>query len=610
MSMRSVLRHTRGVWILGLCLVLGSPAASQVASPAQPSVERALAGLDAYMEKILQDWNAPGVAVGVVARNTLVFAKGYGYRDVGKKLPMTPTTLVQIASNTKLFTAVGAGLLVEDGKLEWDKPIRDFVPSIQFFSDDLNRSITLRDMLAHRTGVTRHDAVWYKSELTRAELFARLKYLEPTAPPRQTYLYNNLMYSAVGHIVQLLSGKTWEAFTRERILEPLGMASTVFSVEEMRASPDHGVPYRERRDSTELFETPFYAEQEGIGPAGAIVSNVEDVSKWLIALMNEGRFQGRQVLPPQVLKATMAPAIAVANADLATFGYRELLNPIYGTGRYTAVYRGHALTYHGGAIGGFYSQVSFMPDDGLGVIVFVDGGHCGPLPDVISFGIYERLLGMDLTPWSQRRNDVRLKAKKSGQDARGRAGSDRLPDTQPSHALPDYVGEFEHPAYGLLKVALKGDQLEFDFHKAILPLNHYHYDRFDTTNDEVMGKFSVNFLTNPQGEVDKAVMSLDEAEVTFTRRPEAIMSDPTALAPLAGTYETATGVTFQIVLKDGGRLARVSATGVETPLDPVKPWVFRVKAFSDVRYQFLLEGGSVKALKITDPTGEFVNVRR
>jgi hypothetical protein len=428
-------------------------------------------------------------------------------------------------------------------------------------------------------------------------------------PPRQTFLYNNLMYTAVGHVIQLVSGKSWEEFTVERIFKPLGMTSTVLTVAAMPASPDHAVPYRERRDSTELFQTPFYAEQDGIAPAGAIVSNVEDMSKWLMALMNEGRFQGRQILPPAALKATLAPAIAVANADLDTFGYRELLNPIYGMGRYTAAYRGHTLAYHGGSIGGFYSQVSFMPDDGIGVIVLVDGGHCSPLPNVITHGIFERLLGMELTPWSERRNEMRLKEKKAGQEARAKAGSDRVKDTRPSHPLADYAGTYEHPAYGLLKVDLKDGRLQFDFHKAVLPLNHYHFDRFDTTNDEVLGKFSVNFFTNPQGEIDKAVMSLDEAEVLFSRQPDAIMSDPKALAPFVSSYETATGVRFQIAIKNGNRLARVSVSGAETLLDPVKPWIFRVKAFSDVRYEFLMENGQVKALKIIEPSGESMNPR-
>ena len=583
------------------------PAAVATATPA---VESRLAGLDAYMAKVLKDWNAPGVVVGVVVKDKLVFSRGYGYRDVGNKLPMTPKTLVQVASNTKLFTAVDAGFLVEEGKLEWDKPIRESVPQIQFFNDDLNRSITLRDMLAHRTGITRHDSIWYKSEFTRKDLFERLKYLEPSTSPRQTFLYNNLMVAAVGHVVHLVSGKTWEDFTRERIIRPLGMDSTVFTLTEMKASPDHGVPYSERRDSTELFQTPFYEEQDGVAPAGAIISNIEDMSRWLIALMNDGRFEGRQVLPARALKATLAPAMPQINASLETFGYKELLSPVYVMGRYTSAYRGHALTYHGGAIGGFYSQVSFMPHDGIGVLVFVDGEHCGALPDVVTFAIYERMLGMDTTPWSERRNDFRLKNKKASQEARGRVGGDRVKDTRPSHALADYTGEFEHPAYGVLKVALSSGALQFDFHKAVLPLNHYHYDRFDTTDDEVMGKYSVRFLTNPQGEVDKAVMSLDEAEVTFARRPDAIMSDPKALAVLAGNYESPTGVKFQIVIKDGGRLAWVSATGAETVLEPVKPWAYRVKAFADVQYEFLLEDGKVKSLKVVNPDGEFISARR
>jgi CubicO group peptidase (beta-lactamase class C family) len=122
------------------------------------------------MEKALKDWNAPGVVVGIVIEDKLAFAKGYGYRDYEKKLPFTPTTLCQIASNTKLFTAVAAGMLVDEGKLTWDKPARDSVPAIRFYNDQLNNTVTLRDMLAHRTGITRHDTIWYKSDFTRKEL--------------------------------------------------------------------------------------------------------------------------------------------------------------------------------------------------------------------------------------------------------------------------------------------------------------------------------------------------------------------------------------------------------------------------------------------------------
>jgi hypothetical protein len=251
-----------------------------------------------------------------------------------------------------------------------------------------------------------------------------------------------------------------------------------------------------------------------------------------------------------------------------------------------------------------------VPQDAIGVIALVDGGHCSLLADVVSLWIYERLLGLDPTPWSERSNELRLKSKKASQEARGKAGSDRVKGTRPSHAAAEYAGEFEHPAYGLLKVAMKDGALQFDFNKAVLPLQRYHYDRFDTVDDELRGEFSLNFLTNPQGEIGEVVMSLDESEVTFTRRADPIMSDPKALAPLAGTYERGNGSKFQVVVEPSGRVALVGATGSETPLIPVRPWAFGEKAFSDLRYEFLLEDAKVKGLKLIDPTGEFVSLRR
>ena len=164
-------------------------------------IQKKLIPFDKEMKQALKDWNMPGVGVGIVKNGKLVFVKGYGYRDYEKKLPITENTLFQIASNTKLFTSTSIGFLVNEGKLDWDKPIKTFVPTIQFYNNDLNNSVTIRDMLSHRTGVTRHDLIWYKSNFTRSELFAKLRFLEPVQPVRQGFLYNNLMYAASGHII-------------------------------------------------------------------------------------------------------------------------------------------------------------------------------------------------------------------------------------------------------------------------------------------------------------------------------------------------------------------------------------------------------------------------
>ncbi len=591
--------------LLLVSLAIGAGASAAVAAD-DPALTQKLKGFDAYMEKVLRDWNVPGIGVGIVVKDKLVFAKGYGFRDYGKKLPYTAGTVQPIASNTKLFTAVAIGLLVEEGKLEWDKPVRRFVPFIQFYNDDLNDTVTIRDMLSHRTGITRHDTIWYKSDFTRKELFERLRYLEPSQPLRQTFLYNNMMYASAGYVVELLSGRPWEDFVRERLFGSLGMTSTVFSIDEMVKQPEHGVPFTEKRDSFELYEIPYYREAVGVGPAGSINSNIEDLSKWLIALMNDGKLGGRAVIPPSVLKATLEPAIALPNAQLESRGFGELLNEAYGTGRFTASYRGHLLTFHGGDINGFHSQVSSMPYDGVGVIVLVVGDHAAPLYNVVSYNVYERLLGMSQTPWSERILEIRLKGKEAGKQARARAGGDHVTGTKPSHPLADYVGEFAHPAYGVVTISAKDDGLFFDFHKIRLPLGHFHYDRFDTPDDEQDGKWSVSFSTSPQGEIDKALLSLDEAEVSFTRRVLAELSAVATLRKYTGTYETPTGGKFQVALKeDEGTLGLAFPGQPFQALVPWKPHKFRVKEFSDVVVEFVVLDGEVKEMKQSDPSGEY-----
>jgi CubicO group peptidase (beta-lactamase class C family) len=604
--MRNAVKLKACIWIFVAGL---SVLASQrnLAAQAEDVTSR-LQGFDAYMEKILKDWNAPGVAVGIVVKDKLVFAKGYGYRDYGKKLPFTPTTLCQIASNTKLFTAVAAGMLVEEGKLTWDRPVRDKVPALEFYNDYLNNNVTLRDMLSHRTGITRHDMIWYKADLSRKELFERIKYMEPKEPLRTTFLYNNMMFAAAGYIIQLQSGKAWEDFVRERIFQPLGMNASVYSVADMLKQEDHGVPFTEKRDTMELYQIPYYEDTAGMAPCGAIISNIQEMSHWLIALMNEGKYEGKQVLPANVLKATLEPAIALPNTLAEVRGFWELLNSAYGMGRDTASYRGHLVTYHGGDLDGFHSQVTFMPRERIGVIVFVIGDHCASLYNTVSWNVYERLLGLDRTPWSERLLAIRLKAKKAGTEAREKAGEDRVPNTQASHSLADYVGEYEHPAYGVLRIGVKDQQLQFDFHKIQLPLTRFHYDRFDTPDDEIYGKWSVNFITNPQGDVATAVMSLDEAEASFTRRPQTL--EPQLLSRLAGTYENPTGVKFQVVLKQDGSLYLVMPGAPEEKLIPYKGLQFHVKEFSDLVWEFVMENEQVKALKQRDPSGEVVFPRR
>ena len=517
--------------------------------------------------------------------------------------PFTTKTVFPIASNTKLFTALVAGMLVEDGLLTWDQPIRESVPQIRFFNDALNNSVTLRDMLAHRTGINRHDSMWFRSDLTRAQLFDRLRHMEPSDPLRQSFVYNNVMYAAVGHAMELVSGQSWESLVQRRLLDPIGMRNTVFTVPEAYRKPEYAVPYGEKRDSTELIELPQNEQMVAAGPGGGLNSDLEDISRWLRTLINDGALDGRQIIPGAVLKATLAPSVAIPNHVRSIRGWNEFLNATYGMGRHTAVYRGRLMTHHGGSLAGFFSQVSYLPDEKIGVAAFVIGSHCDLLPNLLTFSLYDRLLGLEPAPWSERLLDIVKRNKEANLAARRKAAKHRVLDTQPSHRLSDYAGTFEHRLYPDVRVGIAEGTLTFGFRSFVLPLTHFHYERFDTPDDEIHGKWAVNFSTDPQGEVSALTVTLDEAEATFTRRVGPVPAD--VAASLAGVYETPGGFKCEVVQRNDGELCFVEPGQLDRRLIPYGELRFRSPSFSNVIYGFAMEDGIVTGMTVTTEEGEY-----
>ena len=304
----------------------------------------------------------PGIGIGIVVRDKLVFAKGYGYRDYGKKLPYTPTTTQPIASNSKLFTAMAAGMLVEEGKLRVgraDPPVRARHPLLQRRARPARSRCATCCRTAPASRATTRSGT---SPPSRARSCGTgCGTWSPSAPIRTTFLYNNLMYTAVGYAIEELSGQDrGSSSSSERILDPLGMTRTTLTIEDNIKSAEHAVPYTERRDSTVLYRQPYYTAERAIAPAGAINSSVQDLSHWLIALMNDGVYHGKQVIPKSAISARRCSRrIALPNSGAREpSAGAELLNSAYGMGRWTVSYRGHLLAYHGGDLPGFHSQVS------------------------------------------------------------------------------------------------------------------------------------------------------------------------------------------------------------------------------------------------------------
>ena len=251
-----------------LTLLLISTTTFSFAQKQKSTEDKRFVGLDTAFARVLKDWNAAGFAVAVVEKDKIVYAKGFGYRDYENKIPVTPNTLFAIGSCTKAFTASLIGMLVQDGKVDYDKPVRNYLPELKFYKDEMNNKITLRDMMCHRTGLPRHDYSWYLfTTPSRDSLIQRIQYMEPSAGLRERWQYNNFMFLAQGAVVEKITSKSWEDNIREKIFTPLGMSNSFLNVDDMSKSNDASIGYGIKNDS--IIKKLDYYHIDAMGPAGS-----------------------------------------------------------------------------------------------------------------------------------------------------------------------------------------------------------------------------------------------------------------------------------------------------------------------------------------------------
>jgi len=431
-----------------------------------------LAGLGAFIEAKMPDWNTPGLAVGIVKDGAVVLAAGYGYRNIEKGLKVTPRTLFANASTSKAFTAAALGMLVEEGKLTWDTPVRHYLPAFNLGDSVAAERLTLRDLLSHRTGYPRHDKVWYHSTLSAAEIVGRLPHLEANYDIRSAWQYNNIMYVAAGQVLEKVAGTTWEEFVRERIFEPLGMRRSNFSVHTSQTDADHAVPYEV--DSGKLTAVPFLAV-DNIGPAGGINSCVEEMLPWLLLNLNQGKHGTAQIVPERALAEIHKPQ-CVAQSFVPGI-HPEMPLSTYGFGWFIEPYRGYKTVYHVGSLDGFYAYVSFIPEERVGLVVFTNSNP-NRFPYVLCYHIYDRLLGLPPIDWNARL--LAAAAKVSEEEARQRTAIAARRDAAvpPSCPLAAYVGTYEHPGYGRLVVSA-AEQLQILYNGITVALRPNRGDTFE-----------------------------------------------------------------------------------------------------------------------------------
>ncbi len=570
-------------------LILFSAAAALAAA-------QKLDGFDDFARQELRDWKCDGFAIAIVQDGKIILSKGYGLRDVKRNLPVTGTTLFAIGSATKSFTVTALGTLVDQGKLDWDKPVRDYLPGFRLWDQFATERMTTRDLVTHRSGLPRHDLMWYNSPFTRQEIFERLRYLEPNKDFRTAFQYQNLMFMTAGYLAGQIAGTTWEQLVRKSIFEPLGMTGSNFSINDMQKSADFSQPYQVVNDVP--VDMPF-RNIDAIGPAGSINSNVEDMTKYLIMHLAKGKgvvsaANEMQMMVPQMAISTPSPD-------------KELGDLAYGMGFFVTSYRGHKFVHHGGNIDGFSSLVAFLPGDNIGLVILTNQ-NASALPAVVAYNVWDRLLGLNQIDWTARVKQQRAMTKASEEDAKRKGYTIQRSGTHPSHDLGEYAGEYEHPGYGIVKIEQSGTVLKIDYHGLGGVLTHFHYDVFEVPKDEKnpFSQEKVEFHNNLAGDIDSLGIPFEPTlkDISFTRLGDRSMTQKTFLQPLAGEYER--GPITAVVAMKGDTALTLAMPGLPVyNLVPVRGTKFNIKELNGYSVEF--KGGD---LVFYQPNGTFSATRK
>lgn len=486
---------------LAAFLLAGQPAPAAAADP-----------IDRIILDSLQAWKAPGASVAIVHGSQPPLFRSHGIADIQTREPLGNDHLFPIASCTKAFTATLVAKLADEGRLSFDDPVRKHLPGFELSDPNASALVTLRDLLSHRTGVSGHDLLWYRSPLPQAEIVSRIRHLPLVKPFRGAYQYSTLMYMAAGQAAANAAGEPWDAALRQRLLVPLGMGSAALSA----ASPEFG---KAARASGHLpgpdgrpVPMPRYAIDEP-NPAGSLHLSIRDLAPWLALHLHGGMHAGRTIVSEANLRETHAPQIVIRMDDAMQRYHPDTVQMAYAMGWIVSDYRGLRLLSHGGMIDGFRIHVLLVPDKQLGIAIF-NNQHDTKMNLALANALTDHLLELPPRDW----NAIIRKAMETEAGDRAKAWERQLAErgtlrAEPSQPLEAFAGTYHNDAYGEAVVSLRDGRLHWAWSTFTAPLEHWGSDGFRCTDGFLAGQ-SVEF--SPEG---KSVPALTFQGLRFTRRP-------------------------------------------------------------------------------------------
>ena len=458
-----------------------------------------LDGLDAYIERTMPQWEVPGLAIAVVKDDSVIFARGYGVRELGRPEPVDENTLFAIASTTKAMTAAALGMLVDEGKLDWDDPVTQHLPGFQAGDSYVTREFTVRDLLTHRSGLGRNDNLWIASPFPRAEIIRRARFLPEAGRFRADYGYNNIMFITAGEIVGAVSGTSWDDFVARRIFQPLGMTRSTTRADTVEARDN--VSASHTRDNGRVIAAPR-RDYDEIGGAGAVFSSAQEMAQWIRLQLGHGTYQGKRLLADSTVEEMHTPQTLIRSDSVGERLFPDTNFRAYGLGWFLQDYKGRKLVSHSGSLNWTRTQVGMIPSANIGVVV-ISNLSSSDLQLALMYRVLDTLLGEPPRDWSAEYLALSERARQRSNEETREVEAARQTGTQPSRALGEYVGSYTDELYGEMTIGVEDGQLVLRYSPDyVADLEHWQHDTFRAVWRRAgFGRSFVTFSLDPRGRV-------------------------------------------------------------------------------------------------------------
>ena len=478
--------------------------------------------LDEFVESVRAAFEVPGIGLAIVRDGRVIVARGYGVRKLGSPARVDAGTLFGIASNTKAFTASAIGMLVEEGKLEWDAPVIRYLPWFRLSDPYVTKEMTVRDLLVHRSGLGlgAGDLLWWPaSTYNRKEIARRLSAIPLATSFRSRYAYDNVLYIVAGELIETVSGLSWEDFIARRIIEPLGMKTTTVRHSVAGTGENSATPHA-RVDGVVRPVAAYTSDNTN--PAGGINSSASEMAKWVIVQLDSGRIPGGgRLFTPSTTRQlwSLVTPIGTGDPPPGMSALRRNFNG-YALGFGVHDYRGLKIVQHTGGLPGYVSEVKLVPELRLGVVVLTNG-ESGEAFETITLHVLDYYMGSRTTDWLGAFKGLHDRRASMVAEAETRTAAGRDSTRGPSLPLERYAGTYADPWYGDVDVLYANGGLRIRFARTPSlegELVHWQYDTFLArwTDRELRADAFVTFSLNPDGSIDRVAMKAYSPATDFS----------------------------------------------------------------------------------------------